>query len=58
MSKPPVVEKSVTGVQSGVFVHVPALGFIKDFMLRLTDVEFCKRLNVPLEALRAAQENV
>ena len=52
------MEKSVTGVQSGVFVHVPALGFIKDFMLRLTDVEFCKRLNVPLEALRAAQENV
>jgi hypothetical protein len=27
-------------------------------MLRLTDAEFCKRLNVPLEALRAAQENV
>ena len=23
-----------------------------------TDAQFCKRLNVPLEALRAAQENV
>ena len=44
----------MTGVQSGVFVHVPALGFIKDFMLRLTDAEFCKRLNVPLETLREA----